>query len=120
MLILELEQVETDYCCDCGGIWLDAGELEMLFEKPEQAEQLIKSFAAAENLKEKIRRCPICLTKMEKVFADGKDEHLVIDRCPKLHGLWFDSGELSQILNKGNFDKEKKVVKLLTEIFKVK
>ena len=27
-VILELAGVEIDYCPDCGGIWLDAGELE--------------------------------------------------------------------------------------------
>jgi hypothetical protein len=31
--------------------------------------------------------------------------------------LWFDRGELSRISSKGSFDKEKKVNKLLTEMF---
>ena len=30
MITLELEEVEIDYCPDCGGIWLDAGELGVL------------------------------------------------------------------------------------------
>jgi len=25
MLVLELQQIEIDYCQECGGIWLDEG-----------------------------------------------------------------------------------------------
>ena len=28
MITMELTEVEIDHCLDCGGIWLDAGELE--------------------------------------------------------------------------------------------
>ena len=120
MIVLELEQVEIDYCCDCGGIWLDAGELELLFEDTNQAGQLVKSFATATGLKEDVRRCPICLAKMDKVSVGSENEPVIIDRCAKLHGLWFDRGELSQTLSKGNFDKEKKIIKLLAEVFSFK
>ena len=37
MITLELEDVEIDHCLDCGGIWLDAGELELLLDEPEKA-----------------------------------------------------------------------------------
>ena len=117
MIVLELEQVEIDYCCGCSGIWLDVGELELLFEDTNQAGQLVKSFAIATGFKEDVRRCPICLAKMDKVSAGSENEPVVIDRCAKSHGLWFDRGELLQILSKGNFDKEKKVIKLLAEMF---
>ena len=30
MITLELDEVEIDHCLDCGGIWLDSGELEQL------------------------------------------------------------------------------------------
>jgi len=30
MITLELAEVEVDYCTGCKGVWLDAGELEML------------------------------------------------------------------------------------------
>lgn len=32
MVVLELDQVEIDHCINCGGIWFDAGELELLLE----------------------------------------------------------------------------------------
>ena len=116
MIILELDQVETDYCADCGGIWLDAGELELLFADAARANQLVASLQQADT-NENPRFCPICLKKMHKVLAADKDELVIIDRCPKGHGLWFDRGELAQTLARGNFDKEKKVIKLLSEIF---
>lgn len=125
MIVLELEQVEVDHCTDCGGIWLDAGELELLFADAQQTEQLVSSFHHAPGVKEKVRSCPICLKKMQKIHAGGFDgltagsegEPVIIDRCPKGHGLWFDRGELPQVLAKGSFDKERKVIKLLSQIF---
>jgi Zn-finger nucleic acid-binding protein len=120
MIVLELDQVEVDYCTDCNGIWLDSGELEMLFADAEQAKQLIDSFQSAAGSNEKKRRCPICLKKMEKILIGDETEPVVIDRCRKSHGLWFDRGELPKTLEKGNFDKEKKVIRLLSEIFSQK
>lgn len=117
MIILELQQVEVDHCTDCGGIWLDAGELELLFADVQQAKQLVSSFHHEPGVKEKVRSCPICLKKMQKIHAGSKDKPVIIDRCPKGHGLWFDRGELPQVLAKGSFDKERKVIKLLSQMF---
>jgi Zn-finger nucleic acid-binding protein len=117
MIVLELDQVEIDHCIACGGIWLDSGELELLFDDAQQAQQLVTSFRWASDTGEKIRRCPICLKKMTKIFVSSSGESVVIDKCSKSHGLWFDRGELSQVLAKGSFDREQKVIKLLSEIF---
>jgi len=118
MIVLELEQVEIDHCIACGGIWLDSGELEQLFADSSQAKDLVSSFKQMD-VKEKMRLCPICLKKMHKVLVTGENEQVVIDRCPKNHGLWFDKDELSQVLAKGSLDKEQKVIKLLSEIFSI-
>ena len=117
MIILEFQQVETDYCSGCGGIWLDAGELEILLGNTQQARHLVASFQQKEAVNEKIRACPICLKKMHKIQTGGKEEPVIIDRCPKGHGLWFDKGELVQVLSEGNLDKEQKIIKLLSEMF---
>lgn len=116
MIILELDQVETDYCTNCGGIWLDSGELELLFADTSQANQLVASFQQADT-KENPRSCPICFKKMHKVLVADENEPVIIDCCPKGHGLWFDRGELAQVLTKGSFDRENKVIKLLSEMF---
>jgi len=40
MMVLELNEVEVDFCSRCGGVWLDSGELEAVlasrggFQKP--------------------------------------------------------------------------------------
>lgn len=114
MITLELEDVEIDYCQGCEGIWLDAGELELLLGGSEQAQNFVKSFTKASESTEKKRRCPICLKKMEKVFA-GED--VLIDRCRKGDGLWLDGGELRQILEKSRLDQADKIKKTLAEMF---
>jgi Zn-finger nucleic acid-binding protein len=118
MIVLELDEVEVDYCTACEGIWLDAGELELLLGGASQAQAVMGSFATAQT-DEAARKCPICRKKMEKVWvgaADGKRE--MLDRCKKEHGLWFDRGELQGVLSMGHFDDEGKVRHLLGELFR--
>ncbi len=67
LIVLELDQVEIDYCLSCKGIWLDAGELELLLEGTQWQEDLLKSFAPDHTTKERRVRCPICHKKMIKV-----------------------------------------------------
>ena len=95
MLVLELEGIEIDYCPLTHGIWLDAGELEELYHDRNTADEMVASFKVDESSREKKVRCPICNKKMEKVLVRGE---VVIDRCVKGHGLWFDEGELLQVL----------------------
>ena len=33
MIALELEGIEIDHCLDCGGTWLDGGEIEAISER---------------------------------------------------------------------------------------
>ena len=117
MIVLELNEVEVDYCCDCEGIWLDAGELELLLGDATASEGLIGSFQPAKT-PEKKRKCPICLHKMDKVLiGNAADKQELIDRCGRNHGLWFDRGELQEVLKMGHFDDEGRVQTLLGELF---
>jgi len=117
MITIELEGVEIDYCTDCGGIWLDAGELELLLGNPEQAGKLLNSFKVDTACTEKARRCPICLKKMQKVIVGQSTPTLLIDKCRKGDGLWFDKGELQDILNRAQLDEDSKIQKLLADMF---
>ena len=117
MITLELEDVEIDHCTDCGGIWLDAGELELLLGNPEQAEQLLGSFKIDSECSEKPRKCPICDKKMQKIVVGPSTPPLLIDKCPRGDGLWFDKGELRDIFNRAQLDKDNKIQKLLADIF---
>jgi len=117
MIVLELDEVEVDYCTDCEGIWLDAGELELLLGGATQSDSLLASFQPAKTPERK-RKCPICLKKMDKVLlGDAANKKELIDRCPKNHGLWFDRGELQEILKMGHFDNEGRVQTLLGGLF---
>jgi Zn-finger nucleic acid-binding protein len=114
MITLELEGVEIDYCQSCEGIWLDEGELELTLGGTEKADEFVKSFTKAKNSTEKPRHCPICLKKMQKVFAGGD---VLIDRCRKKHGLWLDGGELEQILDNAQLDQADKIKNILADMF---
>jgi len=48
----------------------------------------------------------------------GDKKELLIDKCPYNDGIWFDKGELKDVLELG--DKDNKVVELLSELFDTK
>ncbi len=116
MIVLELDEVEIDHCLACQGIWLDAGELELLLDDCEQKDNLLASFQLNKQTKEEKRRCPICLKKMQKVLC-GTDKKVLIDKCRRNDGLWFDAGELHQIIDTSSIDKNNKVLNLLKDMF---
>ena len=117
MITLELADVEIDYCTDCGGIWLDAGELELLLGQPEKAKQLLDSFKIDSKSAERIRKCPICDKKMQKVIVGQSKPALFIDKCRRGDGLWFDKGELQDIFDRARLDRDNKIQKLLADMF---
>lgn len=117
MITLELAEVEIDHCIDCGGIWLDAGELELLLGDPEKSKQLLDSFEIDSNCTENVRKCPICDKRMQKIIASKATPALLIDKCTKGDGLWFDKGELPDIIDRAQLDKDNKIQKLLADMF---
>lgn len=116
MIVLELEQVEVDHCVACGGVWLDGGELELLLEDAEERKKLLESISKGQASHEKSRKCPMCDRKMAKAVC-GPAKQLLLDRCPKRHGFWFDRNELLTVLQLGGADRESKVVHFLQKIF---
>jgi Zn-finger nucleic acid-binding protein len=117
MITLELQGVEIDHCLDCGGIWLDAGELELLLNDSQKASALLESFKINTETSEKLRKCPICLKKMQKILVGSESPALLIDKCKKGDGLWFDKGELDDIVKRAKLDEENKIQKLLVDMF---
>ena len=114
MIILELNQIEIDYCTNCFGVWLDEGELELLLQDAQEKTELLNSLQIDKNSKEKLFKCPICSKKMDKVLYGNK---ITLDKCPKKHGLWFNKGELLAVVEMGSQNKQNKIVKLLKEMF---
>ena len=120
MIVLELDEVEIDYCAQCEGIWLDAGELALLLGHEGQAAELLASFSDYRDSEEELRKCPLCRKKMHKVRAGSDEAAPLIDKCAGNEGLWFDAGELSAVLKQGSLDQEHKIVKLLADMFDAK
>ena len=117
MITLEFEDVEIDYCTYCGSIWLDAGELELLLNEPDRVKGLLDSFRIDSESDERIRKCPICDKKMQKIVVGSSKPVLLIDKCRKGDGLWLDKGELQNIFDRAELDKNNKIQKLLSNMF---
>jgi len=117
MVVLELDEVEIDHCLECGGIWLDQGELELLLESSEEKDKLLASFKEDKESGEELLKCPICLKKMKKILSNG-EKKILIDSCKNNDGLWFDKGELYQMIESVSLDKNNRILNLLREIFR--
>ena len=116
MVVLELRGVEIDHCLACGGIWLDAGEIELLIDSKPETGSLLEQLGERRNRQAGKRKCPICLKKME-VINIGPNDEVQIDRCWKNHGLWFDRGELETVLTIFDADSHSAVHGLLKSMF---
>ncbi len=116
MIVIEIESVEVDHCLACGGVWLDGGELELLLDAAENRDGLMESLTAAVTGREPAIKCPACSKKMDKVKY-GVGAKVMLDKCPRHHGLWFDQGELREVLQMGNFPEHNRVYELLNDVF---
>lgn len=131
VVVVEFQRIELDYCTKCLGVWFDAGELELLLERMalDGAALTMDEIMAlpAEKVVEKARRCPICGRKMRKVII-GSEPMVLIDVCPRRDGIWFDRGELSQVIGQirstepagTGKHKHRRVIHFLGEVFKAK
>ena len=128
MIIVEHEKIELDYCTKCLGVWFDAGEIELLAERLSLAEETLSLHdiwtLPDAKVPEKARRCPICRKKMRKVYV-GEESKVLLDICPIRNGIWFDSGEVSQVLSqlksKGPAaGKHGRIINFMGEVFKAK
>jgi len=100
------EGVTIDTCPHCKGVWLDAGELEAIQEAQDSdfrdvpTSGALDSVRAAEGMAEAKsegpRNCVVCnsgLVQKEYAFAS----QVMIDNCPKGHGMWLDRDELARL-----------------------
>ena len=96
LVAFELDGVEIDRCLECGGTWLDSGELERLAET---AGAEVGKLSAALNDhsggKHGNRRCVRCPWKLRIVIVSEVE----LDHCPNGHGLWFDRSELGKLVS---------------------
>lgn len=101
MIVVEYRDIELDYCSGCKGVWFDSGELELLLESHglEGTKAFLDGILAGQEAvsSEKKRTCPICGHKMRKAEI-GQQPGVLIDVCRDEHGLWFDGGEVTQLM----------------------
>jgi len=102
MMVMEYNKIELDYCNNCSGVWFDNIELDLLMKSLDLSGDtlLLKNMLACPEIKsgDKKRKCPIC-TKNMKLVNVGEGNDLIVDVCYRGHGLWFDGGELPQLLS---------------------
>jgi Zn-finger nucleic acid-binding protein len=128
VVVVEYQRIELDYCTKCYGVWFDAGELSLLTERLslQGAGLTVNEIAAlpAKKVAEKPRHCPICRKNMKKVII-GSAPEVLVDVCARGDGLWFDGGEVGQVLGQlkdkhAAADKQGRVIDFLGEVFHVR
>ena len=120
MVVIEHRSIEIDYCLACGGIWLDADEIELLYQDAEACRAVLSIGSPTDRINEKKRRCPICKRRMCKEQTTGLASKIIFDRCPNGDGLWFDNGELISLLEQRELvnPQVEETLRFLREIFK--
>ncbi len=121
MVVVESRRIELDLCLRCSGVWFDAQELDLLIsaisaDNRQESQNDLLTPSPAE-VYETHRKCPICGKKMDKVWL-GKEPKVLIDSCPAGDGLWFDGGELHEILHQVKNDRKDDILSFLSKTFK--
>jgi len=115
LMVLEYDSVEVDYCAACGGVWLDAKEVELLFGDAEESAAFLHALDPGQVEKNRQLRCPVSGKPMRKGSAGGPPP-VTFDYSP--HGLWFDRGELAAVLRADAHEPGAvKIVEWLREVF---
>lgn len=96
LFLLNLRGTELDFCAECRGLWLDAGELEAIMTGAgSEATESLAQYLAQEGTRPtgKPYLCPRCDRPMNQIVTK---DNLTLERC--VHGIWFDADELQQFL----------------------
>ena len=129
MIVVEYSNIELDYCLNCHGVWFDSDELELLLKSmnldtPDLLPSHILGSAEAKTTETK-RRCPICRRKMKKTTI-GEHPEILVDVCIRKDGIWFDGGEVTQLVKElakkkpAGQEAQRKVMSFLGEVFKAR
>jgi len=98
-------------------VWLDSGELELIGHKAGTLRGELLSALAKEKGKEagERRRCPICRKALREVRTRTAPP-IVLDRCPREHGLWFDRGELPAVVQAAGAEEDNVLARFFAEL----
>jgi Zn-finger nucleic acid-binding protein len=97
------QEVTLDRCTTCGGIWLDAGELDKLTQQSADVrDEAIKADSGgAHRARSRTntsapRQCPRDGTVLVSV-EHKQQSHVELDRCSTCLGMFLDAGELKDL-----------------------
>ena len=116
LIVVERDNVALDYCPNCSGFWFDDEEWNLLCKRLySTTKDIVGDVYSIPKLtiKEEIKHCPICNSKMEKFMA----YNIVLDRCPNKHGIWFDKNEMSEFINSSTGKSSNNPINFLGETF---
>lgn len=123
LILMELNNIQVDYCHTCHGIWLDEGELEAIIDlsTPPNSDRkslnLFQNFKQQKPDKSEIRYlCPRCDRYLKEIVSNELE--LKIEICPRKDGIWFDKEELQKLLlSHPNSDLAANAIRLLQNFF---
>ncbi len=99
LVAFELDGIEIDRCVECGGVWLDAGELEWIAEQAGvRPGGLTRALEEAKGRRHGKRHCPRCRRRLRVIHVQGNKREIELDRCPVGDGLWLDPGEIQALI----------------------
>ena len=125
LFVLHFKDIEVDFCQRCRGLWLDAGELEaMMGQIGAASDDPLLRFQQQTGVQPKDRPhlCPRCDDALHEIRVQRAGARaLMLDKCPRGHGLWFDADELQQLLSMFPVESgASKTVDYLNELFSAK
>ena len=118
IVALELNDIEVDHCLNCGGVWLDPDEMDLLLEGSPGREEIRDNMHPDDGGGEKVLSCPLCSKKMEKLRVERAGGWLRIDRCVTGDGTWLDGGELHALVALSDFPAAHRIHEFLKAVFR--
>ncbi|MEW6733171.1 MAG: zf-TFIIB domain-containing protein [Acidobacteriota bacterium] len=94
LTVLSEEAFPLDFCQKCHGIWFDQGETAKHFTLDSDIPNLAAAVKTARNTG---LSCPRCQGELQEIKYDDRSD-LLLDRCQKCYGLWFDFHETEKLL----------------------
>ena len=94
--------VVIDHCPGCAGLWFDEGELQYGLADGGRDELKRLSTAAQPPTEHDLKPadCPRCAAPLARVLSPGRSD-LYVDVCGLCGGVWYDGGEVDDLLADG-------------------
>jgi hypothetical protein len=103
---VEYDGAQIEVCPDCGGEWLDSGELESVVEHHEEIftpaeiasiDGVNKEIFSAEKDDHDELNCPRCPGVRMEHFNYGDTSGIILHKCPECGGIWTDKDQLEKV-----------------------